>query len=203
MASGFTQSINQLSPNFYRVSIDMSSTTYFPVTNTLNTCGGVEPFDYNYYATEPSSRNNARRRARGNIRWNNIVTALTGAADCQIVDVTPTNAGSVYTDSNTVSDALVFTVKYERDDFLLQAYNGKTDAGSATIDTVAKAIREIVSQAIAASMTRTYRVKDPAEGEFQDVLTVTAPYSTAANAYAKVSVSLIDTVTVINANTSV
>ena len=203
MASGFQQSINQLNPNFYRVSIDMSNTTYFPVTNTLNTCGGVEPFDYNYYATAPSSRNNARRRARGNIRWNNIVTALSGAADCQILDVTPTNASSVYTDSNTVSDALVFTVKFERDDFVLQAYNGQTDAGSSTIDSVAKAVREIVSQAIAVNMTRSYRVKDPAEGEFQDVLTVTAPYSTAANAYAKVSVSLIDTVTVINANTSV
>ena len=203
MASGFQQSINQLTPTFYRVSIDMSNTTYFPVTATLNTSGGVEPFDYNYYDTAPSSRNNARRRARGNIRWNNVVTALSGAADCQILDVTPTNATTVYTDANTVSDALVFTVKFERDDFLLQAYNGKTDAGSSTINTVAGAIKEIVSQAVAASMIRSYRVKDPAEGEFQDQLTVTAPYSTAANAYAKVSVSLIDTVTVINANTSV
>jgi hypothetical protein len=52
-------------------------------------------------------------------------------------------------------------------------------------------------------MTRSYRTVDPSQGEYQDVLTVTAPYSTAANAYAKVSVSLIDTVTVINANTSV
>ena len=199
MASGFQQSINQLNPNFYRVSIDMQDVSYFPVTATLNTSGGVEPFDYSYYATAPTSRNNARRRARGNIRWNNIITALSGAADCQILDVTPTNAASAYTNANTVSDALVFTVKFERDDFLLQAYNGKTDAGSATITTVEGAIKEIISQAIAASMTRTYRVKDPAEGEFQDVLTVAAPNDTAANAYAKVSVSLLNTVTLINA----
>ena len=199
MASGFQQSINQLNPNFYRVSIDMQDVSYFPVTATLNTSGGVEPFDYNYYATAPTSRNNARRRARGNIRWNNIVTALSGAADCQILDVTPTNSATGYTNANFVSDALVFTVKFERDDFLLQAYNGKTDAGSSTITTVEGAIKEIISQAIAATMTRSYRVKDPAEGEFQDVLTVTAPKDTAADAYEKVSVSLLNTVTLINA----
>jgi hypothetical protein len=200
MASGFQQDTNQLSPNFYRVTIDMSSTTYFPVTNTLNTSGGIEPFDANGFATLPTSNNNSIRRARGNIRWNNILAALSNIADCQILDVTASNASSTYTNANTVSDALAFTVKFERDDFVLQRYNGTTDAGSATITTVAGAVKEIIAQAVAMSMTRSYRTASTTQGEMQQSVTVTAPYSTAANAYAKISVSKIETTTTITSD---
>lgn len=197
MASGFQQDTNQLSPNFYRVTIDMLSTTYFPITNTLNTSGGIEPYDANGFATLPTSNNNSIRRARGNIRWNNIIAALSNEADCQILDVTASNGGSAYTDANTVSDALAFTVKFERDDFLLQRYNGTTDAGSATITTVAGAVKEIIARAIAIAMTRSYRTASTTQGEMQQPVTVAAPYATAANAYAKISVSKIDTTTLV------
>lgn len=200
MASGFQQDTNQLAPNFYRVTIDMSSTTYFPVTATLTTSGGVEPFDANGFTTLPSSNNNSIRRARGNIRWNNIITALANVADCQILDVTASNGGNAYTNANTVSDALSFTVKFERDDFLLQRYNGTTDAGSSTITTVAGAVKEIIAQAIAMSMTRSYRTASTTQGEMQQPVTVVAPYSTAAHAYEKISVSRIETTTLVTAD---
>jgi len=200
MASGFQQDTNQLAPNFYRVTIDMSSTTYFPVTNTLNTSGGIEPFDANGFLTLPTSNNNSIRRARGNIRWNNILAALSNIADCQILDVTASNGSSTYTNANTVSDALAFTVKFERDDFVLQRYNGTTDAGSSTITTVAGAVKEIIAQAVAMSMTRSYRTASTTQGEMQQSVTVTAPYSTAANAYAKISVSKIETTTTITSD---
>ena len=200
MASGFQQDTNQLAPNFYRVTIDMSSTTYFPVTNTLDTSGGIEPFDANGFTTLPTSNNNSIRRARGNIRWNNILAALSNIADCQILDVTASNSGSTYTSANTVSDALAFTVKFERDDFILQRYNGTTDAGSSNITTVAGGIKEIIARAIAMSMTRSYRTASTTQGEMQQSVTVTAPYSTAANAYAKISVSKIETTTTITSD---
>jgi hypothetical protein len=200
MSSGFSQSTDQLAPNFYRVIIDMTSTTYFPQTNTLTTAGGIEPFDYNYYATMPSSTDNGRRRARGNIRWNNIITALSGASDCQILDVTPLNGGSggsTYTDSNTVTDYLSFTVKFERDAFL-NRYVGTNDILGNNMSTIAAAVKDIIFRGLIASSSRSYRVKIPSEGEFQEVLTIAAPHATDATMYGKITVSLIDTVTLTN-----
>jgi hypothetical protein len=201
MASGFQQDTNQLSPNFYRVSIDMQDVGYFPVNAALNTSGGIEPFDANGFATLPTSNNNSIRRARGNIRWNNILAALSNIADCQILDVTASNAGSTYTNANTVSDALVFTVKFERDDFVLQRYNGTTDASSSTITTVAGAVKEIIAQAVVMSMTRSYRTASTTQGEMQQSVTVTAP-TTAATLYAEslISVSKIETTTIITSD---
>jgi hypothetical protein len=204
MASGFQQDTNQLAPNFYRVTIDLSSQTggsaYYPNNATLNTSGGIEPFDANGFATLPTSNNNSIRRARGNIRWNNIIAALSNEADCQILDVTASNSGSSYTNANTVSDALAFTVKFERDDFLLQRYNGTTDAGSATITTVAGAVKEIIARAIAIAMTRSYRTASTTQGEMQQSVTVAAPRATAANAYTTISVSKIETTTTITSD---
>jgi hypothetical protein len=198
MASGFQQSVNQLTPNFYRVTIDLS--TYYKATTDTSTAGGrIEPYDATAFATLPSSDNNSLRRARGNIRWNNIIMALSGYADCQILDVTPTTSDS--TDANVYSSALAFAVKFERDDFVLQKLSGTsfapTSGSAVTIDTVAKAVRYIIGQAIISAMTRTYRTTSQTQGDMQQSVTIAAP-DTAANIYDTVSVSLIDTVTVIN-----
>ena len=50
------------------------------------------------------------------------------------------------------------------------------------------------------SMTRSYRTASTTQGEMQQSVTVTAPYSTAANAYAKISVSKIETTTTITSD---
>ena len=198
MASGFQQSVNQLTPNFYRVSIDLS--TYYKATTDTSAAGGrIEPYDATAFTTLPSSDNNSLRRARGNIRWNNIIMALSGYADCQILDVTPTTADA--TDANVYSSAVAFAVKFERDDFLLQKLSGTTfsptTGGTVTIDNVAKAVEYIIVQSIVSAMTRTYRTTSQTQGDMQQSVTIAAP-DTAANIYDSVTVSLIDTVTVIN-----
>jgi hypothetical protein len=197
MPSGFQQSVNQLSPNFYRITIDLSG---YPATATSTTSGAIEPFDADSYATAPSSNNNSIRRARGNIRWNNIIMALSGAADCQILDVTASNGGNAYTNANTVSDALSFTVKFERDDFVLQKYIGTvftpTTGGAVTVDSVAKAIRYIIGQSIITAMTRSYRTISTTQGEMQQSVTIAAP-DVIADIYDTVSSSLIDTTTLV------
>lgn len=199
MPSGFQQDTNQLSPNHYRVIITMSNASIYPTTNTQNTSGAVEPFDYNAFTTLPSSLDNSKRRARGNIRWANIIGQLSLHSDCQVLDVTPTNGGTAYTDSNTVSDALSFTVRYERDAFVLAALDGVTDSGGNAINTVAKAVKELVVRGITQAIIRTYRTMDATGGntQFQESITVTAP-SSAATVYPTVSVSLIDTTTLVN-----
>lgn len=200
MASGFQQDTNQLAPNFYRVSIDMSG---YATTATLTTSGAVEPFDSNGFTTAPTSNNNSIRRARGNIRWNNVITALSNAADCQILDVTASNGGNAYTDANTVSDALAFTVKFERDAFVLQTLSGTsftpTTGGAVTIDSVAKAVRYIIGQAIQMSMTRQYRTLSTTQGEMQQPISVTLP-DTLGDIYDSVSVSLIQTTTLVTSD---
>ena len=200
MPSGFQQDTNQLSPNHYRVIITMSNAAIYPTDASLNTSGAVEPFDFNAFTTLPSSLNNSRRRARGNIRWNNIIGKLSLHADCQVLDVTPTNGGNAYTDANTVSDALSFTVKYERDAFVLAALDGTNDSGGNAINTVAKAVRELVVKGIVQEIVRTYRTMDATGGntQFQESVTVSSP-SSAATVYPTVSVSLIDTATLVNA----
>lgn len=179
MSSGFSQSANQLRPNYYRVTLDMSSATYFPTTNT-NTNGAVEPYDSNSFTTLPSSNTNALRRARGNIRWNNILMALGNEADCQILDVTPTTAAA--TNANTFSTALAFTIGLERDDFILQKYNGTTDLNSQTITTVAGALKHVIAGAILQATTRSYRTTSTTQGEMQESVTIAAP-CTASNIY--------------------
>ena len=198
MPSGFQQDTNQLAPNFYRVSIDMSE--YYKLTTDTSTAGGrIEPYDASAFDTLPSSDNNSLRRARGNIRWNNIIMALSGYADCQILDVTPTTEDA--TDANVYSSAVAFAVKFERDAFVLQKLSGTTfsptTGGTVTIDSVAKAVRYIISQSILSAMTRSYRTTSQTQGDMQQSVTIAAP-DTIANIYDSVSVSLIDTVTVIN-----
>ena len=69
MASGFQNTQSQLTPNYYRVTIDTSA---WSTTAANNDSGGVEAWDYNYFATLNTTLNNSRRRARGNIRFNSI-----------------------------------------------------------------------------------------------------------------------------------
>jgi hypothetical protein len=201
MASGFQQDTNQLSPNFYRVSCAFSGGTGTYPTAAGNDNGAVNPTDYNGFTTLPSSAANAIRVARGNLRWQAIIDELTKHADVQLLDVTVTSAGN--TDSNNQPTALAFTVKYERDAHVLQALNGVTDIGGNAIDTVAKAVKHLVVTGIqrggTAGYTKKYRVYDPSTlSETIVPVTIVRP-DTDADVYADVTVSLVDTVTLVNA----
>jgi len=88
MPSGFQQDSNQLSPDFYRVVVDMTNATYYP-TADANTNGGVTPNSADSFTTAnlPTTYIKGKARARGNMRFRNIVARLTGLADCQIMDI--------------------------------------------------------------------------------------------------------------------
>jgi hypothetical protein len=203
MPSGFQQDTNQLQPNFYRVAIDMSNTSYFPTTDQGNhEDGGATPNTWDFFpvGSLPSTAALATSRARGNIRFNNIVRELTGLGDCQILDVTLTEANA-----DAQATSLTFTVKYERDSFitLTGQYRGATvvgnDAAGNAMNTVAKVIANSVALALYAGKSELRRVYNPANGEGTEVSVTANAATTLANILGKVTVTLIDTTTVVNA----
>ena len=198
MPSGFQTPADQLQPNFYRVTIDTSSGTYFPTADG-NDNGGITPNSWDSFATPPTTLIKGKARARGNMRFRNIVNSLSGLADCQIVDITITEANG-----DAQATTISFSVKYDRDAFipLTGAVIGSTtvgnDIGNNAMDTIAKVIKNAIAQGIRASTTATARVYDGSQG-LQPSITVTATGQTAAQTLGVITVSLIDTVTVISA----
>lgn len=191
MPSGFQQDLNQLQPNFYRVILDL---TGYPTADG-NTNGGVTPNTADSFAAAnlPTTLAKGKQRARGNIRFNNIVNRLSGLSDCQIIDITITEANA-----DAQATALAFTVKFERDAFiaLTGSMKGATVVGNDiegnAMDTVAKAVKDAVVRGILDQVTtniRVYNGDDMSDNQLK--LTVEAP-ATQANAYADVTVTLQD-----------
>ena len=199
MPTGFQQDTNQLSPDFYRVVITMNSgTATWTAASPAN--GAVNPFNWDSYATLPSSDANAQRLARGNMRFQAIIEELSKYADAQIIDVEVTSAGT--TDANNVPTALAFTVRYDRDDFVLPAVRQDatsftpTTGGAVTIDTTAKALRYLVVQGIQRGGTTGYSRKwntwsfTNQSGQVEQI-TIQRP-DTNGDIYDDVAVSLLD-----------
>ena len=188
MPSGFQQDLNQLQPVFYRVAIDTSG-----YSTSGTTGGGITPNSVDSFSVEdfPSTTALSQNRARGNMRFNNIIRRLTGLADCQIIDVSITEA-----DADAQATAIAFTVKYDRDSFI-QAGGTAVD-GSTSITTKALKIRDEVARAILDETTaimRVFTVEDAAEK--QEYVSVTAPVN-ASSAWADVGVTLIDETTLLD-----
>jgi hypothetical protein len=201
MPSGFQQDINQLSPNFYRVAIDTSSGTYYPTADG-NTNGSITPNGWDAIATAPTTLVKSKARSRGVMRFRNIVNALIGLSDCQILDITMTGE----TAGDDQPTACTFTVKFERDSFipLTGAYQGATavgnDINNSAMDTVAKVIKNEIAKAMRLTTTASCRVYDPTVGEGVQLTLTAAPGTmTAAQTLGLITVSLIDTATLVNA----
>lgn len=199
MPSGFQQDTNQLSPDFYRVVITMSGGTG-TWTAAAPANGAVNPYNWDSYATLPSSDANGQRLSRGNMRWQAIIEEVTKHADAQIIDVEVTSAGT--TDANNVPTAIAFTVKYDRDDFVLGAVQKiattftPTTGGAVTIDTTAKAVRYLVAQGIlrggTTGYTRTYNTYSFTNEEgSQQTITINRPDAD-GDIYDDVAVQVLD-----------
>lgn len=190
MPSGFQQDLNQIQPNFYRVAIDLSG---YPTTDT-NTNGGVTPNSADSFSTAnlPTTLVKGKQRARGNMRFRNIVRRLSSLTDCQILDVTITEANA-----DAQATALAFTVRFERDDFI-QASGTAVD-GLTAITTKALKVRDEVARGILDATTATSRVYDGDDfSDKQISITVAAP-DTASNVWADVTVTLNTDTTLVNA----
>jgi len=202
MSSSFQQDSNQLAPGFYRVVIDMSNSTNFPTTDTGNhSDGGCTPNTWDYFsgASLPSTAALALSRARGNLRFRQVVNQLTGLADCQILDIALTGES----DGSTQASALAFTVKYDRDSFIAltgakigTATVGNDAAGNA-MNTVAKVIANAVASGLYNGTTESMRVYDPAGNDGMQTAVTANAAVTNATLVGIVSVSQISGTTLV------
>jgi hypothetical protein len=194
--SGFKQDPNQLSPTFYRVTVDLSGYA----TADGNDNGAIYTQDHSQFITKPTTLANARRVARGHLRFLSIVEEVKKFADAQIMDIEFTSASALAADNQPTE--VKFTVRYDRDAGVLEALDGTNDAAAAEIDSVAKAVKQLVVQGITRGgtdgYTRRVRVYDPVQvAETDESIIITQPL-TPANAITDVTVTLIDGTTLIN-----
>jgi len=194
MPSGFQNAVDQLQAEMYKVIIDMSNTTYFPTADG-NDNGGVTPNAWDAFSVLPTTLVLGKARARGNMRFRNVVNRLQGLGDCQIRDITITEANA-----SAQATSLQFTVLYERPLFaaLTGAQQGATTVGNdingATMDTTAKVVRNAIAQGIRDTTTAQARVYDPSVGVqgTQQSITVTATGQTIAQTMGVLTVTQID-----------
>jgi hypothetical protein len=198
MPSGFQQNINQLAPGMYRVVLTMTNTTYYPTTDS-NDNGGVTPNSSDSFSTAnlPTTLAKGQARARGNMRFRNIVNALSGLADCQIMDI---ELDSDETNGDAQATTLAFTARFERDDFIPAT---GTDIASGSITSKALYIKNEIAKAIRLSTTANVRVYDGSAGmDKQLPITVTHTGATATQTLGTVAVTLIDGTELITADAS-
>lgn len=185
MPSGFQNDTNQLQAEMYRATITMSNTTYYPTADGDDN-GGVTPNASDSFATLPTTLAKGKARSRGNMRFRNVVNRLSGLGDCQIRDITITEANG-----DAQATSLAFTVAYDRP--ALITVSGTAVDGSTAITTTALAIRDAIARGVRDSTVANIRVYD---GTFaqdtQLTLTVTATGATATQTFGTVAVSLID-----------
>jgi len=212
MASGFQNTQDQLTPNFYRVSIDASG---YSTTAADNDSGGVEVDDFNFFSTLPTTLNISRRRARGNLRWQAIIDELSRFSQPMILDITSLESGPSALDvADDVTTSLAFTVGYAQEEYVLGGWQkiigaGTFSDGSTTLTTstyealsaanLATAMQHCIEEAVTRGITRggssgytkTYRTMDPTgnDSSFQEAITITQP-DTPANVWADVSVAI-------------
>jgi hypothetical protein len=212
MASGFQNTQDQLTPNFYRVSIDASG---YSTTAADNDSGGVEVDDFNFFSTLPTTLNISRRRARGNLRWQAIIDELSRFSQPMILDITSLESGPSTLDvADDVTTSLSFTVGYAQEEYVLGGWQkiigaGTFSDGSTTLTTstyealsaanLATAMQHCIEEAVTRGITRggsggytkTYRTMDPTgnDSSFQEAITITQP-DTPANVWADVSVAI-------------
>ena len=185
MPSGFQNDTNQLQAEMYRAVITMSNTTYYPTTDGDDN-GGVTPSSSDSFATLPTTLAKGKARARGNMRFRNVVNRLSGLGDCQIRDVTITEANG-----DAQATSLAFTVAYDRP--ALIAVSGTAVDGSTAITTTALAIRDAITRGVRDVTVANVRVYNGTTAEdTQMSLTVTTTGATATQQFGTVAVSLID-----------
>jgi hypothetical protein len=194
MPSGFQQDTNQLQLEMYKVIVDMSTSAYYPTADG-NDNGGVTPNASDAFTTLPTTLVLGKARARGNMRFRNIVNRLTGLSDCQVRDITITE-----TNGSAQATSLQFTVAYERprDIPLTGAQIGSSTVGqnlnSANMTTTALRIQDEVARGIRDTTNAVVRVYDPSPGvgDTQQTISVTTTGMTAAQTLGTVTVTLID-----------
>jgi hypothetical protein len=198
MPSGFQQDSNQLNPGLFRVVWAASTGTY--PTADGNDNGAITPNSADSFATLPTTLVKAKARARGNLRFRNVVNRLSGLGDCQILDIeTGISGGGAELVGDDVATSLAFTVKYDRTAGIIDAQKARnvqetgvaTNVATVAITTLALAIEDAVVRGFRDATTSTTRVLSSAPTDSQTAITVAAP-DTAADILADITVAQID-----------
>ena len=198
MPSGFQQDSNQLSPGLFRVVWAASTGTY--PTADGNDNGGITPNSADSFATLPTTLVKAKARARGNLRFRNVVNRLSSLGDCQILDIeTGISGGGAELVGDDVATSLAFTVKYDRTAGIIDTQKAlnvqetgvATNVATVAITTLALAIEDAVVRGFRDATTSTTRVASSAPTNSQTSITVAAP-DTAADILADITVAQID-----------
>jgi hypothetical protein len=196
MPSGFRQDTNQLSPTFYRV-VWVANTGTYPDADG-NTNGAITPNSSDSFATAnlPTTLVKGKARARGNMRFNNVVRRLSNLADCQILDIEVGGEAN----GNAQATSLAFTVKFDRSAGVIDAQKAlnvqetgvSTNVAGVAITTIELALEDAVVRGFRDATTYLARVYDGALGTDNQIsLTVAAP-DDAADILADVTVTAID-----------
>jgi hypothetical protein len=124
MPSGFQQDQNQLTPSYYRVVIDCGNGTATWYAEGAGNPDGtnegrISALAWDNFAgsDRPTTQSEADALARGNLRFQYIVEALTNLADCQILDIEHNMAPTDMHNNSWIN----FTVKFDRDEGVLPA----------------------------------------------------------------------------------
>lgn len=198
MPSGFQQDSNQLNPGLFRV-VWVASTGTYPTADG-NDNGAITPNSSDSFATLPTTLVKAKARARGNLRFRNVINRLSGLGDCQILDIeTGISGGGVELAGDDVATSLAFTVKYDRTAGIIDAQKARnvqetgvaTNVATVAITTLALAIEDAVVRGFRDATTSTTRVLSSVPNDSQTAITVAAP-DTAADILADVTVAQID-----------
>lgn len=189
MPSGFQQDTNQLKPAFYRVTIN---TTGYPTADGNNN-GGITPNSSDSFGTLPTTLITGKQRARGNIRFRNIVNRLSSLADCQVLDIEITEANG-----DAQATTISFTAKYDRDDGILGSVQNLLGSpytgydGSTTVNTTLLALKDQVARGIADATSCSMRVYDASSLQSMQLPIVVSAPDVAASLWADVTIALVD-----------
>ena len=206
MPSGFQQDSNQLSPGLFRV-VWIASTGTYPTADG-NDNGGLTPNSADSFATLPTTLVKAKARARGNLRFRNIVNRLSGLGDCQILDIeTGISGGGPELVGDDVATSVAFTVKYDRTAGIIDAQKAlnvqetgvATNVATVAITTLALAIEDAVVRGFRDATTSSTRVVSSVPTNSQTAITVAAP-DAAADILADITVAQIDGTELITAD---
>ena len=194
MPSGFQQDSNQLAPSLYRV-VWVASTGTYPTADGNNN-GGFTPNSSDSFSTAnlPTTLAKGQARARGNMRWRNVINRLSNLADCQILDI---EVGAE-TNGDAQATSVAFTVKYDRNSGILDAVKSQIGSpyagadGSTAITTTVLAIKDQVVRGFTDSTTANVRVYNGTLGTDNQLSISVEQPDDASDIWSDVTVTLID-----------
>jgi hypothetical protein len=236
MPSGFQQDQNQLTPSYYRVVIQCGDNNayWFPIGDSdgPNTEGKISTYSWDSFEDGdlPYTLTIAQALARGNLRFQAIVEAISLLADCQILDIE--HAANPNGEDMANNTQIAFTIRFDRDEGVFPGYcairkqEEASSSGTAwydnieypaywsysgqeyTIANTGDAIRDMIWKSLSQDHSRTVRVFHPVEGSdpligegFQEYITASKPFNNDQNAFYDITVMEIDgTTTTITAD---